>query len=129
MKKFVCVLVCICSVCCFMVGCENSTKLIASFISESTSAGSENHGVKITYAADSRLEGKGVDTQIKFAKKGEITIWKEGEEKFVFTIPDYDEWYSLTVIFAESETNQGKERFELFDNVLSKSYFFTNSDI
>ncbi|MBQ8444361.1 MAG: hypothetical protein IJX25_03315 [Clostridia bacterium] len=123
-KKYLSLLAFICIAMLGFVGCEKSTDVIASYISESTSAGSENHGVRITYASDSRLKGKAVDTQIKFSKRGEIVLWQEGGEKFTYTIEDYDEWYSITVIFAEFQGNEGKEKFEKFDDVLSKSYFF-----
>ncbi|MBO5394579.1 MAG: hypothetical protein J6A28_01570 [Clostridia bacterium] len=111
-----------------LCGCENSTDITAAFISESTSAGSENYGVKITYSDDSRLEEKYTDVQIKFSKKGEIVIWKENQEKFTYKIDDYDEWYSMTVIFAAVEGKEGKEEFEPIKSVLAKSYFF-NSEI
>ncbi|MBQ8909333.1 MAG: hypothetical protein IJY90_03510 [Clostridia bacterium] len=125
-KSVVGVLLGICVAVCAFVGCENSTDVIASYISESTSAGSENYGVKITYADDSRLEGKGVDTQVKFSKRGEITIWEEGGTKFTYKIEDYDEWYSMTVILAEAKGNGGEEQFERFDEVIAKSFYFSS---
>ena len=88
------------------VACENATQIEAGYISETTSAGSENYGVRITYSQDSRLKGKAVDTQIKFSQKGDIVIWQEGGEKFTFTVEDYDYWYSLTTIFCPSERGE-----------------------
>ena len=41
--------------------------------------------------------------QIKFNNIGTIKIGKEGEEKFEYKIPDYDEWYSMTAIFAQGD--------------------------
>lgn len=111
-----------------MGGCENSTDITAAYITESTSAGSENYGVRITYAEDSRLEGKYTDVQVRFSQKGEIVLWKEGQNKITYNIPDYDEWYSLTSIFAQGQGKSGSEQFELYDAVKSKSYLF-NSDI
>lgn len=107
-------------------GCENSTKITAAYISESTGAGSENYGVKISYSQDSRLEGKYTDVQVRFSQKGEIVVWKENQEKISYTIADYDEWYSLTTIFAQGEGEKGEEKFELYDDVKSKSYLFNS---
>ena len=125
MKKVFCLLCCF--VCLFsFLGCERSTDVVASYISENTSAGSDNYGVKIVYADDSRLHGKYIDTQIKFAKKGEIVIWAEGGKKFAYVIDDYDEGYSLTMIFAEQAGKAGEETFEKFDEAVAKFYFFNS---
>ena len=112
--------------CVIFVGCENSTNITAAYITESTSAGSENYGVKITYSEDSRIEDKYTDVQIKFSQKGEIVIWKENQEKFNYTIADNDEWYSMTSIFAVGEGKKDGEVFEPMKEVRAKSYFFNS---
>ncbi len=109
----------------FMIGCEKSTQIRAASISEITAAGSKNYGVKVSYLEDKRLKGKGTDVQIKFDKIGTIKIGKEGQEKFDYIIEDYDEWYSLTHIFNESnETNINGDKFEKFEDAVSKTYLF-----
>jgi len=90
MKKLLIVIFVSCF-CLTGVACEKVIELEGAFITEITSAGSDNFGVKITYADDSRLGGKVVDTQVKFSKRGEILIWQEGGEKIHYTIEDYDE--------------------------------------
>ena len=109
-----------------LVGCEQSTKIQAAYISEITQAGSENYGVKITYSEDKRLDGKFVDTQVKFSKKGDIVIWREGEEKFSYTILDSDTWYSMTTIFAAANEKEGEEEFEEKDGAIAKVYLFNS---
>ena len=107
-----------------LYGCEKSTQLKTAYIREITSAGSDNYGVRITYAEDKRLEGKGTDIQIKFNNIGTIKIGKENQDKFDYKIKDYDEWYSLTAIFAESESKIGQEKFEKYEDALTKTYLF-----
>lgn len=109
------------------IGCKESTKIEAAYISEITQAGSQNYGVRITYADDSRLDGKYVDTQIKFSRKGEVTIWREGEEKFTYQILDSDTWYSMTTIMYEAKGKSGQEEFEQKDDAVAKVYLFNSS--
>lgn len=103
-------------------GCENATNLRTAYFSEITSAGSENYGVRVNFATDSRLEGKGVDVQIKFSKVGTITIWQENQDKIEYKIEDYDEWYSLESIF--SQPNQ--ETFERYEKATARAYLFNS---
>ena len=107
-----------------LFGCEKSTQLRTAYINEITASGSDNYVVKITYSEDSRLENKGTDVQIKFNNLGTIKIGKENQEKFEYKISDYDEWYSLTAIFAQSENKVGEEKFEEYKNALPKTYMF-----
>ena len=109
-----------------LVACENSTDITAAYIYENTTADRSVSGVKISYAEDERLKGKYTDVQVRFAKKGEIVIWEENQEKITYEIPDYDEWYSLTSIFCQAEGKEGEEKFEYYDKVKSKSYLFTS---
>lgn len=113
-------LVCACSMTFF--ACEKSTQLRTAYIREITSDGSKNYGIRITYAEDKRLEGKGTDIQVKFNNLGTIKIGNEGEEKFEYKVQDYDEWYSLTAIFAEAKGNAGNEKFEKYEDALTKTY-------
>ena len=105
-----------------MVGCEKSTQLKTATIREITMAGSDNYAVVISYAQDKRLEGKGTDVQVKFDNLGKIKIGKEHQEKFEYKIKDYDEWYSMTTIFAENEGKQGQEEYEEYQDALNKTY-------
>lgn len=112
-------------VCGGFYGCEKSTQLRTATISEITSAGSKNFGIRVSYADDKRLKGKGTDVQIKFSKVGEIKIWKENQEKIDYTIDDFDEWYSLTHIFNEADTtNVRGDKFERYEDALTKTYLF-----
>lgn len=106
-----------------MVACENATQITSAYITEITAAGSDNYGVRITFASDSRIEEKGVDVQIKFNKTGEITLWQENQERITYTIEESDEWYSMATIFAE----ENKERFETYKDAVNRTYLF-NSD-
>lgn len=111
----------------FLAGCEQSTQLNTASIREITSAGSDNYGVRISYAEDKRLEGKGTDVQIKFDKRGTITIWQENQNKFDYTITDIDEWFSMTDIFAEANLGEGESKnvkFEKIEEALTKVYLF-----
>ena len=107
-----------------LYACEQSTKLRTATIKESTMSGSENYVVNIAYAEDKRLDGKGTDVQIKFNNIGTIKIGKENEEKFDYEIKDYDEWYSMTAIFAEQAGKSGQEKFEKYEDAIAKTYIF-----
>ncbi len=117
--------VCLLAVClCILWGCENATEMRTAYFNEITSAGSDNYGVRVTFASDSRLDGKGVDVQIKFSKIGTITLWQENQEKFDYQITDYDEWFSLTSIFAE----ENKEDFATYEKATAKTYMFSSEE-
>ena len=107
-----------------MSGCETSTELSCASISEITAVGSENYGVKVNFYNDSRLKDKYVDVQIKFDKICDITFWEENQEKVIFEIDDYDEWYSLTNLIAISKNKEGKETFEKFSEATGRTYLF-----
>lgn len=107
-----------------LLGCEKSTQIKAASIREITSSGSDIYGVVISYAEDDRLEGKGTDIQVKFNNIGTIKIGKENQERFDYRVGDYDEWYSMTNIFAQAENKQGQEKFEKYEDALTKTYLF-----
>ncbi len=112
-------------VCGGFYGCEKSTQLRTATISEITSAGSKNFGVKVSYADDKRLNGKGTDVQIKFSKTGTIKIWKENQDKIEYNIEDFDEWYSLTHIFNEADSSSVRgDKFEKYEDAINKIYLF-----
>ncbi len=108
----------------FLTACEDSTMLHCATISEITSAGSENYGVRINFLSDSRLEDKHVDVQIKFSKICDITFWEENQDKIVLEIDDYDEWYSLTNLIAIAKGKEGEETFEKFSDATGRTYLF-----
>lgn len=82
MKKCKILLCCLLSVLCLtLFACENATALRVASISEITSAGSKNYGVRITYQQDKRVEEKATDVQIKFNKLGKVVFWEENQEK------------------------------------------------
>ncbi len=130
-KSLVVVFILMALVCGSLYGCEKSTQLRAATISEITSAGSKNYGVRVSYSDDKRLKGKGTDVQIKFSKVGTIKIWKENQEKFDYEIEDFDEWYSLTHIFNEADSTSARgDKFEKYEDALTKTYLFNfNGDI
>lgn len=109
-----------------LVGCEQSTVIRSATISEITAPGSENYGVKVSFLKDSRLDGKGVDVQVKFNKTGFITMWQENQPKFEYEILKSDEWYSMTSIFTikDNVENTNKEIFELHEKAVAKTYMF-----
>ncbi len=112
-------------ICGSLYGCEKSTELRTSHISEITAAGSKNYGVRVSYLDDKRLNGKGTDVQIKFSKTGTIKIGKENQEKFEYIIEDFDEWYSLTHIFNEADkTSVRGDSFEKYEDAVNKTYLF-----
>ena len=126
MKKIISLVVVIMFTLTFLTGCESSTLLRTASISEITSAGSDDYGVRVTFADDSRLDGKGVDVQIKFNKTGTITIWQEHQERFEYKIVENDEWYSMTTIFTEKNdpTKANTENFEVYEKAVGKTYLF-----
>ena len=124
MKKIFAVLFAVCLISLSLIGCESSTDLKTASIKEITAPKSDNYAVLITYADDTRLDGKGTDVQIKFNNLGTVKIGKENQEKIDYKIEDYDEWYSLTSIFANAEGKQNQEKFELYEDVLNKTYLF-----
>lgn len=123
-KKIFLIILLICIVAIPLYACENSTQLRTAYIREITSPGSDNYGVRITYAEDKRLNEKGTDIQVKFNNMGTIKIGKENQEKFEYKIKDYDEWFSLTAIFAEAEGKTGQENYEKYQDALTKTYLF-----
>ncbi len=125
MKKFNIIFTFILLLCSLtMVACENATMVKSATINEITSSGSKNYGVRVSFQKDSRLDGKGVDVQIKFSKLGEIVIWKENQDKITFEIEEIDEWYSLTNIFAMANGNADKEKFTKYEDALTQTYLF-----
>lgn len=104
--------------------CENSTQLNCASISEITSAGSDNYGVRVSFYNDSRLKEKYVDVQIKFDKICDVTFWIENDEKLTLEIDDYDEWYSMENLIKKAKGQEGQENFEKFSEATAKTYLF-----
>lgn len=123
-KKNIIFALIICALSFTLSACEKSTQIKAASIREITTSGSDIYGVSISYADDDRLEGKGTDIQIKFNNIGTIKIGKEHQDKFDYKINDYDEWYSMTAILAEKDGKQGQEKFEKYEDALTKTYLF-----
>ena len=109
-----------------LYACESSTRLRTVYISEITAAGSENYGLKITFAKDSRVDEKYVDIQIKLDKAAELTFWQENDEKLTLQIEDFDEWYSLTSLIATAQDKAGTEQFEKYSEAAGKTYMFAH---
>ena len=107
-----------------LCACENATQIRTATITEITSVGSKNYGVRITFANDSRLEGKNVDVQVKFNKIGNITFWEENNEKLNFEIEEIDEWYSITNLQAKANGREGTENFEKHNEALTRTYLW-----
>lgn len=126
MKKIIKLAFIISAVFGILSGCEQSTELRTASISEITAAGSENYGVRVSFADDSRLDGKGVDVQIKFNKTGTITIWEENDQKFEYEILESDEWFSMEriVTMKGDEEKANTETFETHDKATTRTYLF-----
>lgn len=125
MKVFKKVMVVIAVICMFgLVGCEDATQIHCATISEITSAGSKNYGVRVSYQQDSRLEGKATDVQIKFSKIGQYIFWEENGEKLTFNITQMDEWYSVTNLIFKAKGKEGEEKFEDLKGAKTKFYLF-----
>ena len=125
MKKFKIMLsslLLVCSLCLF--ACEGATQIHCASISEITSAGSKNFGVRVSYQEDKRLDGKATDVQIKFSKIGEYTFWEENDTKLKFVITEMDEWYSLTNLVYKARGKEGEEKFEDLKDAQTKFYLF-----
>lgn len=122
-KKVVACFALICFALC-LVGCEDATKIRCASISEITSAGSKNYGVRISYQDDKRLESKATDVQIKFSKIGTYTFWEENDTKLQFVITEMDEWYSMTNLICKAKGKEGEEKFEELKNAKTKFYLF-----
>ena len=108
-------------------GCESSVKIQGASICETTSAGSKNFSVNISYFQDSRLENLGSDVQLRFNKIGEITFWEDNKEKLIFNIDEFDTWYSLTNLIAIAQDNEGNENFVLQKDAVNKNYIFSSN--
>ena len=110
-------------------GCEQATMIRTASITEITTAGSDDYGVRITFAADDRFDGKGVDVQVKFSKTGKITMWQENQERFEYEILESDEWYSMTTIFTLKGNSEkaNTEIFETHEKATGKTYLFNYS--
>ena len=104
-----------------LTGCESSTLIRTATISEITAAGSENYGVRVSFANDKRFEEKCVDVQVKFSKTGAIILWQENQDKISYEIDQSDEWYSMTTIFAAQPNT---ETFEKHNKAVAKTYLF-----
>ncbi len=110
-------------------GCENATEIKAVSITEITSAGSENYGIKISYQDDKRIEKKGTDIQVKCDRKiDNIVIWHEGQEKKSIAFGEKDRWYSLTTLLAFADNKPNTEKFEEFGQALSKILLFNSKE-
>lgn len=105
-----------------LTACEDATQIKCASISEITTAGSKNFGVRINYQEDKRLEGKSTDVQIKFSRIGEYTFWEENSDKLTFTITQMDEWYSITNLIYKAKGKEGEEKFEDLKDVKTKYY-------
>ena len=108
----------------FIVACENATFVKTATITEITSVGSKNYGVKIAFANDKRFDEKCVDVQVKFNKIGNITFWEENQNKLVFEIDEIDEWYSLTNLIVKAKELEGTEDFEKHNEAKTRTYLF-----
>ncbi len=117
----------LCSLFCF-TACEEATKIRAASITEITSAGSDNFGIKIVFHDDKRIEEKGVDIQVMSSKKGDVVIWHEGKDKETITFAENDKWYSLTTLFVLAEDRPNTETFEEFGQSLTKTYLFNSEE-
>ena len=112
----------------FFTACENATKIRAVSITEITSAGSDNYGIRIAFQEDKRIEEKGVDIQVKSSKVGDVIIWQEGKKKETISFTESDKWYSLTTLFVMAQDKPNTETFEEFGQALTKTYLFNSSD-
>lgn len=108
----------------FIFACETATLIRTATISEITSVGSKNYGVRINFANDSRFEKMVVDVQVKFNKTGQITFWEENQEKLTFNIDEVDEWYSITNLIYKAKDKEGQEDFEYHNQARTRTYLF-----
>lgn len=110
------------------VGCEDSTMIKSAFISEATSAGSDEYVLRINFQTDSRLESESVDVLIKSDKPVNLTFWEENQEELTLTFDRSDYWESLTHLVTLSKGEAGRETFEKFAEVTNKSYIFKSEE-
>lgn len=111
-----------------LVGCEDSTMIKSAFISEATSAGSDEYVLRINFQTDSRLESESVDVLIKTDKPVNLTFWEENQDKLTLTFDKSDYWESLTHLITLSKGESGRETFEKFAEVTNKSYIFKSEE-
>lgn len=123
MKKF-CLALFVCVLAITLCACENSTQINACAITEITSPGSKNYGIRITFAQDKRIENKEIDVQVMASDKGSLTIWEENNDKKTITFADKDKWYSLTTLIVRGEDKPNTEQFVGFGQALTKTYLF-----
>lgn len=111
-----------------LVGCEDSTMIKSAFISEATSAGSDEYVLRINFQTDSRLESESVDVLIKSDKPVNLTFWEENGQELTLTFDRSDYWESLTHLVTLSKGELGRETFEKFAKVTNKSYIFKSEE-
>lgn len=120
--KFLALLI-ICA--CIFAGCESSNEITVAYLSNATSAGSEDYAVKITFQQDDRVEKKYYDIQIMSDVDDlQFTFFQEGEGKMSATISQSNRWNSLTSIIYSSMGQEGKESFEQLKNAVDVIYVF-----
>lgn len=118
--KFLALLI-ICA--CIFAGCESSNEITVAYLSNATSAGSEDYAVKITFQQDDRVENKYYDIQIMSDVDDlQFTFFQEGEGKMSATISQSNRWNSLTSIIYSSMGQEGKESFEQLKNAVDVIY-------
>lgn len=123
----VALMICVCGV--GLMACENATEIRAVSITEITTAGSDNYGIRISYAEDKRIEKKGTDIQIKCDKKiDNVVVWHEGQDKRSIAFGEKDRWYSLTTLLAFSDNKPNTEKFEEFGEALTKTLLFNSGE-
>lgn len=105
MKK--CIVVLLCAIFCFVLGCTSETKLRIAHISELTSGNSTNYSIKVTLDEDDRIEERYVDLQVKSDKeKLFLSIGKENQQPKTVFLDEKDYWYNITYLLSDDEEYQ-----------------------
>ena len=106
-----------------MAGCEDENTIRVAAISEVTSAGSKDYGVRIAFQQDRRVEEKSYDVQIMSDSSDvELTIFLEGDKKFSAHIDEKNRWNSLTSMRVTAAGLEGTEKFEKLKDAVDQTY-------
>lgn len=110
---------------CIFAGCENSNEITVAYLSNATSAGSDDYSVKISFQQDDRVEEKYYDIQIMSDVENlSFTFFREGDGQMSATISQKDRWNSLTSLIYSSMGQEGRETFSRIKDAVDVIYVF-----
>lgn len=88
---------------------------IVAFIKDGTSAGSDNYTINVSFVEDSEFDEKFIDVLVKSDTDDlTMTFKREFDEDIILYIENKDEWYSLTNLINNANSNEAPENYMAF---------------